>query len=219
MYLFYYHTSCVFSRQIFILLQILDVKFSLVVSEYWCKNKDSKSYRKVPMLISKDIGVIDGVYPIFEYLLYLYPKNYLFPSDIKDLCELRRLMHFINYVFYYDVSNNFINQKLISIYYSSGPPKIDLLKKASNNLSYHLRYIMNLLKDRNFLLYDKISIIDIVLACHISVIDYLGEINWHKYPILKNWYQIIKSIPQFRKILSEKVALFSPPSYYDQVDF
>ena len=60
---------------------------------------------------------------------------------------------------------------------------------------------------------------DVVAASHISTIDYFGEIKWDNFPLIKQWYAIIKSRPSFRSILQDHIAGFVPYTDYANLDF
>ncbi|MDR1907602.1 MAG: glutathione S-transferase family protein, partial [Holosporales bacterium] len=64
-----------------------------------------------------------------------------------------------------------------------------------------------------------LSIADIAVAAHISVLDYLGGVSWSHFPVVKEWYMRIKSRPSFKRILSDRVPSIQPASYYANLDF
>ena len=52
-----------------------------------------------------------------------------------------------------------------------------------------------------------------------AIADYLGEIDWTESPLVKEWYQRIKSRPSFRPLLTERVRGLTPVSHYADLDF
>ena len=58
-----------------------------------------------------------------------------------------------------------------------------------------------------------------VYAASISILDYLGEIDWADAPVVKEWYQRLKSRPSFRPMLTERVRGLTPVSHYADLDF
>ena len=60
---------------------------------------------------------------------------------------------------------------------------------------------------------------DIAASAHLSIVDYFGEIPWGNYPLVKEWYALMKSRPAFRPVLEDRVAGFAPPSHYANPDF
>ena len=93
------------------------------------------------------------------------------------------------------------------------------LKAGQNNLDSHIRYMEYLLDNRKWLAGENFSMADISAATQISSLDYLGEISWNKYKILKDWYSTIKSKTAFQSILKDKIEGFKPSKYYSELDF
>ena len=71
----------------------------------------------------------------------------------------------------------------------------------------------------SYIVSEHLTCADIVVASHISTIDYFAEINWDKFPLIKEWYSIIKSRPSFRTILQDNIAGFTPQKDYANLDF
>ena len=63
------------------------------------------------------------------------------------------------------------------------------------------------------------SLADIAAGAHISCLDFLGEINWKNWPVLKSWYQKFKSRPSVRPLLSDRMPGLVPPRHYADLDF
>ena len=60
---------------------------------------------------------------------------------------------------------------------------------------------------------------DLAAAASLSVMDYLGEIDWNEYPQAKEWYQRIKSRPSFRPLLADRIRNLPPVAHYADLDF
>jgi glutathione S-transferase len=56
-------------------------------------------------------------------------------------------------------------------------------------------------------------------AGQLSVLDYLGDINWDQYPSAKSWYMRLKSRPAFRSLLSDRLPGLPPHPTYVDLDF
>lgn len=222
MYTLWYHTSCPFSRQARAILTAMELRLQIRVVEYW---KEDQAFAAVsdlcilPVLSRPDIGAVEGVYAIIEYLMCLSTHSHLFPRGTKVQCELRKLLSLINERFYFHVTKAVVDEKFIRLVLDLGCPSTARLRSASSRQSTYLSYFTYLVKERRFLVWDKISIADVALASHISVLDYFGSISWYRYPSLKEWYQVIKSLPYFRVLLEERLSSFTPPIYYKQLDF
>ena len=66
---------------------------------------------------------------------------------------------------------------------------------------------------------ERLSYADLAAGATISVLDYLGEIEWNDYPAARDWYTRMKSRPSFRSILADRVRGLSPVSHYADLDF
>ena len=67
--------------------------------------------------------------------------------------------------------------------------------------------------------FNGFSYADLAAAASVSVLDYLGEIEWSSHPHAKEWYQRIKSRPAFRPLLSDRVRALAPVAHYADLDF
>ncbi len=221
MYTLWYHSSCPLSRQLKAMLDQLSVEYHLIRSDYWKPNNqlfELSPFGMVPLLKTSGIGVIDSMYAILEYLITSYPNSYLFPKSLSLLSETRRLLSIINDRFYVKVSKCIVQEKFVRFMIGSSPRR-EYLRSASVAQAEYLDYISLIIKERNFLVYDKLSVVDVALAGHISILDYFGMIDWYKYQFLRSWYQILKSLPYFRGILEDRIGSFIPPEYYQEPDF
>jgi glutathione S-transferase len=100
-----------------------------------------------------------------------------------------------------------------------GAPDSKLLRTARANIRQHMRYLEWLSGSRTWLAGDRLSYADLAAAAGVSVLDYLGEIDWLESPITKEWYQRLKSRPSFRPMLGERIRGLAPSSHYADLDF
>ena len=218
----YHYPICPFSRQVRILLREHNLEFHPVKEEYWQRRiefMDINPSSEVPVLFDQGSYICE-IYSITEYIRETYSESEIFFSGNNiQKSEIRRLLSWFNQKFFREVTKYIINEKLIRLFTKSGAPKSELIRAAKSNLMYHMDYMTQLIKDREFLAYDKISVVDFAAASHISVLDYFGEVSWKYYPKVQNWYSVIKSRPSFRPILSDSSAGFVPPKHYALLDF
>ncbi|MFK8040438.1 MAG: glutathione S-transferase family protein [Rickettsiaceae bacterium] len=217
----YHHTICPFSRQIRLYLKELDTEFKLFREDYWLRSQSLLKLNpagNLPVLMLDDNSIISGAYPITEYFNDAYQDFIFMSQNILIKSEIRRLIHWCNDKLYHEVTKILINEKFISMIFSY-TPRVNHLQIAHENLMQHLKYFTNMLESRSFLACDTVSAADIALACHISIIDYFGQINWDKWHVIKNWYVILKSRPSFQELLHDRLAGFDPPLYYHELDF
>jgi glutathione S-transferase len=222
MHTLWYHTSCPLCRQLKSLMDAIQVNYELKSVEFWAASNplcDITPLACPPVLQRKDFGAIDGIYAIVEYLFTVYPNFHLFPRGIKLMSEARSALYLINEKFYSQVSKRLVHEKFIKCLTVATSPDRKSLAIAGQRQDEYLLYFSSLVREKSFVLYDKLSIADIALAAHISILDYFGNLDWYKYPALKVWYRVVKSLPYFRHLLKERIGSFAPPTHYQELDF
>src|SRR5206468_3563152 len=80
-------------------------------------------------------------------------------------------------------------------------PVTRILREAMRIASEHLDYLDYLLDHRRWLAGPGLSLADFTAAAHLSVIDYLGALDWRGHKQTKDWYAVMKSRPCFRPLL------------------
>ena len=100
-----------------------------------------------------------------------------------------------------------------------GAPDSKILRTARANIRQHMRYLTWLAGSRQWLAGERMSYADLAAAASISILDYLGEIEWADAPVVKDWYQRLKSRPSFWPMLTERVRGLTPVSHYADLDF
>jgi len=93
------------------------------------------------------------------------------------------------------------------------------MRAARHNIRYHLAYIGWLVRTRDWLAGDRLSLADLAAAAHLSAADYLGDVPWTADEAAKNWYARVKSRPSFRTILADTLAGLPPAKSYADLDF
>ena len=216
----YYYSLCPFSRIARVILEEKKLDYKLKNEKYWERNiefgKLNPAY-ELPVISSKDFIIAD-INSIIEFLEEKYQTPPLFYNTSLERAEQRRLISWFNKKLYSEVTKYIISERVIRFFEKQGYPNTSVIRAAKSNFEYHFKYLSFLLSKRTWLAGEKFSIVDIVAACQLSVLDYLGEISWDD-DIVKNWYSIIKSKPSFRKILEETIIGFHPPSHYAMLDF
>ncbi len=218
----HYNSICPFSRQARVYIKELEVEFLLIKEDYWQRQQDFLIINPAGTLpvLEEPFGLtVVEIYPIIEYLHEKYPNFFFMGEEINTRCEVRRLVLWFNDKFYREVTKLLIDEKVIRLLANIGSPRTEFLRAARINLNYHLNYLNSILSIRSFLVADTLSCSDIAAACHLSIVDYFGEINWNNWLDIKNWYSIIKSRPSFRPLLQERIAGFVPPPHYENLDF
>jgi glutathione S-transferase len=218
----YHHPICPLSRQVRLYLQELGLNFELVKEEYWRRRSDFININPaglVPVFKESSGLYIVGIYPITEYLYEQYPNFNFMDEDKKIKCEIRRLVSWFNEKFHNEVTKILIEEKVIRSLSHLGEPRTERLRVVQANFSQHMQYLSHLLTKQSFLVSESISCADFAAACHLSILDYFGEIHWDNWNIVRHWYSIIKSRPSFRSLLRDQVAGFVPAQWYADLDF
>ena len=218
----YHHPICPLSRQIRVYLKELDLTFSTVKEDIWQKRPEFIKINPactIPVLVESSNLSIAGIYALIEYLNEKYPKFNFFDEESESNCEIRRLVSWFNDKFYNEVTKIIVNEKVIRLTSNAGGPRTEYLRSAKLQLNTHFTYLSQLFERHSFVASDLLSCADIAASCHLSVLDYFGEINWDNWPNIKYWYSIIKSRPSFRALLQDQIPGFIAPSHYADLDF
>lgn len=210
------------SRFVRLLLEEKHLPFELVVEKVWERNdsfRDLNPAGEVPVL-SEDNGlVVPGGRVICEYLADMYPDITLLGRTIPERMEVRRLLDWFEHPFQQDVTINLVGEKVEKRLYGLGNPDGKVLRQGYTGLRYHLDYIGFLAETRNWLAGPMLSAADFAAAAQLSVLDFLGDIDWRKAPSVRDWYARIKSRPSFRPLLGDRMSGHIPPPYYSDLDF
>jgi len=167
---------------------------------------------------------ISGARAITEYANDGSKRNPLLSEDPFESAEARRICAWFDERFTPEVDAYILAEKveravLSQTEYNVGPADPDVLREGRANLAEHLIYLTALLEKRDWLAGRRYSLGDISAASHLSCLDFLGEITWRDYPVVKEWYQKIKSRPAFRGLLGDRQPGLRPPRHYTDLDF
>jgi glutathione S-transferase len=220
--LLYHHPICPLSRQIRFYLKELNIPFNLVKEDYWHRRKELLAINfaaTLPILQTPSGLTICNIYPIIEYLNEQYQNFYFLTKDITVNCEIRRLISWFNDKFYLEVTKIFIDEKIALPNSAASHPRTSILRDARASLIKHLDYLSNLLETGTFIASDCLSAADVAMICHLSILDYFNEINWNRCGNIHYYYAILKSRPSFQQFFQDRIAGFSPPVHYVDLDF
>ena len=173
----------------------------------------------VPVMVEDDSTVLVGVWPIAEYLDETYPDSAMITGTPAQKAEIRRLTDWFAVKVEREVVTPLVYEKLMRRLNGEGEPSSTIIRASLNNLSAHLEYINHLAERRKWLAGSKLSTADLYAAASLSVVDYLGDVQWQDWPEAKTWYSRIKSRPSFRSLLADHVTGLKPPAHYTDLDF
>ena len=147
----------------------------------------------------------------------------LMPENPHARAEVRRLVEWFLVKFEAEstryLTGERVFKQLMRPDEGGGSPDAALIRAGRSNLKSHLRYVGYLASTRNWLGRTRMSQADLAAAAALSVLDYLGEIDWTAEPAARDWYARIKSRPSFRPLLADKAPGLPPASHYIDLDF
>lgn len=205
--------------------------FELVDERPWAWSDDLVAINpsgELPVLVPPQGDPVAGAYAVSEYLdeqglaqISDAGRGGLFPGTAVERAEVRRLVDWFLNKFDREVSRDLIDMKITSLQSPAqgAAPDTEMLRAVRHNLKYHMRYIDHLALNRDWLAGPRLSFADMAAAGHISILDYLGDIDWEQHPSAKSWYMRLKSRPSFRSLLGDRVPGLPPHRTYVDLDF
>ena len=221
MVLLVHHSISPQSRKIRLIMAEKKMLFVLKEEEPWNISQEIMKINpsgELPVLIF-DGNIISGNYAITEYLEESNPQYKLLPEDAKARAEVRRIVEWFDGKFYNEVYKYIVAEKIIKRFQYKQAPNSRILKAGLNNLKYHMEYIDYLADRNNYIAGRELSLADLTVAAHLSILDYLGDISWSEYKNAKLWYAKIKSRPSFKDILRDNIRGIYPSANYTNLDF
>ncbi|MDP9196652.1 MAG: glutathione S-transferase family protein [Pseudomonadota bacterium] len=211
-----------FCRSVRIALAEKRLPFDLALEEPWQRRSEFLALNPagdVPVLIDGANMVICGPWPLLEYLDDAYPEVPLMGTTLEARAEVRRLVSWFHDKFNREVTEPVAGQKLIRRFQKESAPDAATIRSGLARVHDHLEYISLLAEQRSWLAGNSLTMADIAACAHLSVLDYLGDVPWDRYPEARTWYARMKSRPGFRPLLSDTVPGMPPVSHYADVDF
>ena len=225
----FYHPLCPFSRYVRLILGEYGIEVRLVEERFWERREEFLLLNpagQIPVLLADGQPAIPGASIIAEYIEETHTaerENRLLPATPGERVEVRRLASWFNDKFHSEVSGPLVSERVfkrhMTVEQGGGPPDTEAMRAARHNIRYHLAYIGWLVRTRDWLAGDRLSLADLAAAAHLSAADYLGDVPWTADEAAKNWYARVKSRPSFRGILADTLAGLPPAKSYADLDF
>ena len=217
------------SRAVRLMLGELELDAKLANEHVWERREEFLTINPagtVPVLQLDSMSVV-GSWVICEYLDETYGamqrERRLYPEDPAGRAEMRRIMDWCLTKFEAEVTRYAVHERvtkrLMPASMGGGAPDSQALRAVRANIGYHLKYLGWLASTRNWLAGDTLTQADLTAAAALSVLDYLGEVDWATDEHLKDWYMRIKSRPSFRPLLADRIRGMPPVSHYVDLDF
>lgn len=227
--LFHYNMSCA-SRTIRLILFEYNISSTLVEEYEWARREEFLKINPagtVPVILTEIGEAVVEPYAILEYIDEtvgsLKQDLNLFPKSPIARAEVRRLLSWFLYKFKDEVSRPIVRQRIykreMPTSIGGGAPDSTILRQARSNIKPHIEYLNWLASNNNCLAGDNLTYADFSAAACISVLDYLGEIDWQHYLSAKQWYVRMKSRPSMRPLLFDRVRGIAPAAHYTDLDF
>ncbi len=210
-----------FCRKVRLSLAEKKIECELVEERYWERDPDflrRNPAAKVPVL-RIDGRTMPESAAICEWLEEVYPDPPLLPQEADARYEVRRLVAWFDDKFHREVTANLLYERVNKKVMKQGYPDSGNVKAGAQAIKFHLDYMAWLLDRRRWLAGDRMTLADFAAAAHLSSLDYISDVDWHRSETVKDWYAKIKSRPAFRGILADQVPGFPPPAHYADLDF
>ncbi|AZN70088.1 glutathione S-transferase family protein [Georhizobium profundi] len=226
----YHHPMSSASRFIRLVLGEYGFEYDLVEEQPWEGRREFLALNPagtLPVFLDDSMRSLCGAVVISEYLDEthgaLKRDRRLLAENSFQRAEIRRLVEWFLVKMEQDVTRHLARERVFKLQMPTaqggGAPDSKLMRAARGNIRQHMKYLTWLAGSRPWLAGDRLSYGDLAAAASISVLDYLGEIDWSEFPQSKDWYQRIKSRPSFRPLLGDRIRGVTPASHYADLDF
>jgi glutathione S-transferase len=213
------------SRQVRLALGEKRLPFGEIQERYWERDRSFLALNPsgmTPVLVEtndRKTVVVCEARAILEHLEEAAPEPGLLGREPAERAETRRLLHWFDRKFDYEVNGLLLHEKMEKRLLGMGAPSHANLRAGREALRTHLAYLENLLEARDWLNGKRLSLADFAAAAHLSVIDYFGDIPWGDFKGVRTWYMKLKSRPCFRPLLTDRWPGLAPAPHYDNLDF
>jgi glutathione S-transferase len=226
----YHHPMSTASRFVRLIFSEYGVQADLIEEQIWEKRKDFLALNPagaLPVYVDDNMRALCGATIISEFVDetsgVLKRDRRLLAEDPFQRAEIRRLTEWFLNKMEQDVTRPLARERVFKLFMAhdqgGGAPDSKVLRTSRNNIRQHMRYLDWLTSSRTWLAGERMTYADLAAASAISVLDYLGEIDWNEWRQIKEWYQRIKSRPGFRPLLSDRIRGVTPVSHYADLDF
>ena len=152
-----------------------------------------------------------------EYIDEIQPEPRLMPASPLARAQARRWSNWLDGPLWRSVTAIVLRERVLARHgMAAGGP--EALKESLTVLRTCLAQVEHQV-EREGSLVDATTLADLSLAAHLSCLDYISDVDWHRSDLVKTWYATLKSRPAFRSILADQVAGFPQPEHYADLDF
>ena len=214
---------CPFSRKVRLVLGEKGVGYELVRESPWERRDEFLHMNpagQTPVMTDADgATVLIDSQAICEFLDETVERPRVVEGTAVQRAEVRRLAAWFDTQFFQEVTGPLLRERMVKRLAHRAAPDAGALRGAMKAAVGHLDYTDYLLDHRNWMAGATFGLADIAAAAQISVVDYLGGIDWLGHEQTARWYRGMKSRPSFRPLLSERMEVIGPAPHYADVDF
>jgi glutathione S-transferase len=203
---------------------------SLIEEKPWARRRaflQLNPAATLPVLLAEADEPIVGASVIAEYIDEtrgaLKRDKRLMAENPITRAEIRRLTEWYLVKAENEVTRHLVLERAlkpqIPAEQGGGSPNSSAIRAARANIRQHMKYTNWLAGTRNWLAGPRLTYADLAAAASISVLDYMGEIDWSEYGAAREWYTRMKSRPSFRPLLADRIRGLTPASHYADLDF
>lgn len=210
-----------FCRKVRLTLAEKRVEVELVEERYWERAPEflrRNPAGKVPVMRHEGHFLSESQ-AICEFIDETVAEPPLMPRSPAARHEVRRLCAWFDDKFHTDVTSKLLYERVNKKIMGQGYPDSRAVRTGSQRIRYHMDYMTWLLDQRRWLAGDSMTLADFAAAAHLSSLDYIADVDWLRWPVVKDWYAKIKSRPAFRPLLADQVPGFPPAADYCNLDF
>jgi len=205
-------------------------ELALIEEKPWTRRKEFLALNAagtLPVLLAEGDVPIIGAHVIAEYLDEtrgaLKRERRLLAEDPMDRAEIRRLADWYLVKTESEVTRHLVRERVLKPLMpealGGGSPDSSAIRAARANIRQHMKYTNWLAGTRPWLAGPRVTYADLAAAATLSILDYLGEVDWSGHNAARDWYTRMKSRPSFRPLLADRVRGLSPSAHYADLDF
>ena len=222
MWQLYQFPLCPFSRKLRLLMAEKGIGFELIRENPWEGRDEFLALNpagRTPVLrdASRGLTLCDSR-AICEYLEETVEKAPMISGNAAQRAEIRQLVALFDESFYADVTAPLLHERMKKRLVLNQAPDSRALRETMRLAHVHLDYIDYLVDTRPWLAGPVMSMADLAAAAQISVVDYLGGVDWSGHEQAREWYSVFKSRPSFRPLLADRMDVIQPPEHYADVN-
>ena len=168
----FHQTLCPHSRYVRLILAEYGIQTRMIEERFWERREEFMLLNpagEIPVLVEDGQPAIPGAAIIAEYIEETLPPDHagdrLLPAVAGERVEVRRLASWFNDKFHAEVSGPLVNERVFKRHMTAeqggGAPDTETLRAARHNIRYHLAYIGWLVRTRDWLAGDRLSLADL----------------------------------------------------------